>query len=1279
MPFVQQAQNAAASGSTLVLTPPATTTAGSCLVICWVGGGGTSGIASIAGGGTWSLAKASPGGNYFAEIWICPNASAVTDVTITFNAAGGPEMATLAEFSGLETSPLDTTNNNWDGGAGSTTPTTGSATPTTADNVAVGMVGAGAGLSAGPSGGFTGLDVASSGTIRCHSAYKIQTAATAAEAGWTLAESAGWDAAIIILKATPVSGSDKTGTDALAIAEVQTIMTTPDESIALTEVSPTVTTDITNQDLVSSDSLTLTDVAASPIPPADTGVPTVTGRVDWWDSGAFTDPLDDVSSYLLSDRLTRGRSTDHAGDAIGSRTFRLRNDTGRFTPDRNWHDNPSFEVDTTGWAVTAIASLLAAGTSIAKVVDNAPSAGSSAGEAVLPATLTAGVAYEIPHKFRAGVPYQIEVYLKSMSGATSVEAGLASSGSPADLALSSGAITTSWAAKSFAWTPSADHDNVVFFVRTNAAAAATVRIDRVQINPGSSVNAYLEAPTKGLLIPGRPVHLYATWLGVDYPLFFGRIERISPIPLSYDVEVVCYDQLRRYQETDVVVAAHDFVQRSAHDMRVAVLDELERGTRNLLTNPSFETNTTGWSVGSPDTVSRITTDAAAGAGSACGEFVALTGARQLALSVRLAPVFFAGQVYRLSVYLRTTAGSATWRIGLGTDFGTGSANAERDVTVTTAWQRFTLTYTMPATVEAASSALALWIESSGAGTVRVDGAMVTRGQALHPYSDTGSGRWPNWCGNGSFDGGALNGWYDGWTNLVGNPSFETNTTGWSVAGDAFVGAATSITRVASSPQYGTARADVAGAPNSGAFYAISGTFVAGVTYRAFVYARVSAGAGSLRVGIGSQGTPTDKAESASIATSTNYQQIAVSWTPTADRTDAHLYVKLMDGSTTMIDGAAVFRRDPTSAVDPVYADTGPGGGGSFTGNRTLSATAKYGSKSQSFDTPATAGAGRVYDFNHIGAYLPAQAFTASVWIRPSSNMPYKVGFAANKGDGTFDEPTAATGTATAGVWTQVTVTWTPSAERSANVAFDLVLYVYQTDATARTVLLDGIRVIPGSSADDFEMTHWSLAAETDVYSTAASLAGTGLGALTQLNRLTLSRHYARPTMSDPFYEYVVGSRDDLADKAIAETIVDTGVGGVEDLSPWQLDRRAIINVVPVVFAGGTEYYSDEASVDRYEPRPGSTISGGQFFTDRIVPDVVGPALVDRYKDPRARPQLRRSQKFPNLLARQVDDLISVSAARLKVATQPYLIVIWDLDIQEAGLVWRATYTLEEMP
>lgn len=1009
--------------------------------------------------------------------------------------------------------------------------------------------------------------------------------------------------------------------------------------------------------------------------------PVTTVRIDWSGDGAFTQAIDDVSARVVGALgWNRGRSADFSAEAQGSASFTLRNDDFRYTPDRNWHDNPSFEGGTTGWSAAAIASLTAAATSISQVTDNATGGGSKAGEAVLTATLNSGVAYAIPHKFRSGVTYSVTVWLKSMSGNLNVRAGLASSGTPADIASSGANITTSWAEYAFTWTPSADRTDAVFFVRTTTAAAATLRIDAVQVNPGAAANAYLEAPTKGQLVPGRPVHIYATYSAVDYPLFFGYIERLAPDPEDRTVSITCYDVLRRLAETDVVVAAQTFTSRSARDFRREVLEDFERGTRNLISNPEFATDTADWFTSG--TLTRITTDGPpVAAGTTCGELVTTAVDQLAAQYARLTPVFLAGQVYRLSVYLRAPGTIVEAKIG----FHAGGVETLVTVTPSAAWARYTVTLTMPSTVSASmSTSLRAIVKLPAAGTIRIGAVSVTRGQALYPYAATGAGRAPNWVGNGSFDAGVLNGWHNAWTNLCSNGDFETDVAGWTEAADAFNAAGASApTRITTHPYYGSASMQLSttAVASSGAHIVLSGTFAAGRTVR--VYARVGYYSvnGGVYVGIGSQGTPADKAEQLQSVTPTAYATAySFTWTPSANRSDVHLYVRQQAAAsgTMSVDGVAVFLRSASATTDPPYAPSGPGGGGVPVTAVAISTTARWGAKSQQADTPATATAGRVYDFAHLGGYfVGGRAYTLSLWLRPTSNMPYKVGLSANKGDGTFDEAST-TGTATANVWTQITLTWTPSANRSAEPTFEtffVVGFVYQTDATARTFLIDGVRVIPGSSADDYEMAHWSLDVEGDVYDLSADLSGSALAALSTINAATLARHYIRPEMASPFYTYVSSSRDSLAAKASAETFDGVDFAGVA----LEIDRATIVNIVPVYLStGATVYYGDADSTARYGPRPTGTLGTGTLVLDSTIADAVGPALIARYKDPLARPQLTRSSQFPSQLARELDDLVVVNTTVAHISGAKYLILALSTTVS-SPMLWETTYTLEEFP
>ncbi len=1231
-------------------------------------------------------------------------------------------------------------------------------------------------------------------------------------------------------------------------------------------------------------------------------VPVPTLRVDWNNDGNFGEAINTVHPLDTPPlQYTRGRSGDFTTDATGQMTFTLDNTDNAYSFDRNWCDNPSFEVNTSGWATAALAGATSAATSITKVTDNAPSAGTSAGEVVLPATSGAGVSYPLPYRFRHGVQHSVAVSLKSVSGSTSIAAGIGASYAAACLATGpvaywrlgeasgtsaadatgnghtgtyvasptlgvagaltgdsdtavtlngstqyvsvptstalnftgpftlacwlkttaatsmlmtkgttsqfsyamwingdhharltlwhatnelayegvgtavvddgawhfvvavndganmliyvdgvlgvgsttvggytwytsstaefeigrradgygplagsvdepaawnralsaaevlglwsagqdgvttgAGTITGAWAAYTFNWTPTVDTTAVSFFLRSTAASAATFRVDAVQVNPGPAPNAYIEAPTKGQLVPGRPVHLYATYNAVQYPLFFGYIERITPDLQKRTVTITVYDVLRKFGEILTVVPANAYIQRSARDMRIEVLSDYERGTINLCNNGSVESAITGWSTGgSGGSIARITTDAAPGLGTACAQLTATTNVRA-EFALRLVPVVFAGQPYRISVWLKSVSGGTSWTAGIYAGTWTGAGISDRILTTTGAWARYTFTVTTTA-AGSASAGFTFFLLASGTGVLNIDGLMVSRGYADPAYTTTVSGRWPNFCGNGSFDGGALNGWYDSTANFCTNGNFETNTSGWSGAGDSFVAAST-IARSTAQHYIGAASMSVTSAvvTNNGGYYALTGTFKSGQVYQVSAYCYCG---GNGLFGIGSNGTPSDKAQVSTSALA-SWVLYTTTWTPSSDRSDVHVYFSTAVNTTSYIDAVNVVKYDTAfgSQVWP-YMATGPGAGASSNpagiigqANRGTSSTAKYGSLSHYVTTPAVAGAGRVYDFNHIGPYfLSGQPYTVSMWVNPTVGGTIRVGMGAVAADGTMDEAYT-TPTLTAGVWTQATATWTPSADRSSAAALTVIAYVMQTDANLRTIYIDWVRVIPGSSADNFEQPYWNIpaAAESDQYGASASLSGTALAGLQQLNNLALSRHWISATMSSPYWQYNLQDRNAYAAATSVESYTD-GVGtAAQTVAPPELDRQAILNAIAITTtAGPAEYYPSEASVEQYGYRPASALSGNPFFANYTVPALVGAALASRVAQPIRRPTFTVENRWPSQLQRDVNDMVFLTVAAWLLWNLYGNIARLTTTVDSSGQHWKTEYQLEE--
>jgi hypothetical protein len=1010
--------------------------------------------------------------------------------------------------------------------------------------------------------------------------------------------------------------------------------------------------------------------------------PTHAVNFDWEGAGTFTATGIDAVRVPMSISQNKGATGDYSGEATGDCTMVFRNDDSYFTRFRNECDNPSFEYDTSGWSVLAVSGLTVAATSITQVSDHATGTGTKAASIVLTGTNNSGVTFAFPYRIRNGVTYSGSFWLKSISGNLHVRAGAAAAGTVANIGSTSSDITTSWANYPFTFTATADRTDVVLFVRTTTAAVATLRVDCIQFNAGSSENTYLDGPSRGQLVSGKAVQWTATHAATDYGRFYGFIEDIRLDPVSNLATVTMFDPLRRYSETDVIVPVLS-LSRSARETRIAALEDFERGNLNLVGhNPSFETDTANWTQ-TGTSLTRITTDYAPLGGTASAQFIASGSGQRAYISARLGAMYFDGEVYRGSVFLHGVSGSTSWRVGLGPNvLGTDLSFT----TTTTDWRRFSVTYKMTADAPA-SPGLILWVESTGAGTVNIDCASVTRGAALYGYSDLGTGRWRNLVGNSSWDGQVGSnpaGYYDAFRNFITNGSFETNTSGWAITGGAFTANALSITRVGSGGFFASSRADVViNTTDAGAFFAITGTFISGRTYDFGITWKKSSGSATGTFGIGSAGTTGDAAFT-SVGVTSSYTTAPLTWVPASNRTDAQFFVRWDTNGTYSIDGAYVFLRDTLASTSSGYVDSGPGGGGVPLSSSVAvtSATTIYGGSSLVGTTTAVANSGFIYDFYQQGLNAPTfvAGVTYSFKVRTDNFGAYKVGISANKGDGTYDEA-ATTGT-TSGTG-DITVSWTPSADYASTQPWQVMFFVYHTAASGVTIHVGGPRVIP-APADDFEMAQWNLAtgAEvTDTYATTATFTGSALAAMLKINELTGSRMWIKYLTVAPWYQICTEDRTTFQSKASVATVSGADVLGSPGLD---VERQQIINLVAVTHATGTEYYgdSDGQSVGTQGVRPApSVIDGALFFADRTIPDLLGPLQVARYKDQHARPRIMLvgdpvGSDYSAIFGIDLQDDFVLNLTASLHRNGEYIVMREEHQVEPAGL-WTVTRACEE--
>lgn len=1015
--------------------------------------------------------------------------------------------------------------------------------------------------------------------------------------------------------------------------------------------------------------------------------------IDWAGAGFGATPYDTVHPQTDEGEgitLARGESVDHQGAAIGSLEFVLPNEDDAYTPDRNWADDGSFETGTAPWSIAAVSGLLAAATSLTQVTDHATGSGTKAGEFVLPATLHAGGYLPLRWRCVAGHDYAFTVWMKRTAGASTVECGVASLGTPADVALAAGTITGAWVAYSGVFTPAASHEDVGLFIRTTAAAAATVRVDALQFNPGTVPNAYIEAPTRAQLAEGRPVLYYATSAGVDKPRFYGVIERLQHALEvgARKVTITCHDPLQALDGIDVSVSGDLLIARTAREMRLAILEDAARGNRNILPNPSIETDVSNWTANA-STFTRVAGDAAPDGGTACGEWVWTSGTAWLTTSTILVPAILAGQYYHASLYLKPVSGS-TAPVLQAVDLSTGSVIAQRTLALAAGWNRYPIVIPVQASIQGFYGGIGVRLVATSATTLRVDNAAVTRGKPLYPYEAVGTGRAPNFIGNGSFDWSGLSGWINGWKNLVPNGNFTVDASGWNVTSDSYVAGAASVTRVTTHPKLGAANGKFthAGAASTGGWVNI-GAVVAGEIYDFGGWIRQDSGSNQNTVAtLGSNGTTADKAQVSQLLGSGVWSPFAGSWTVPNNRSDVHLSLSLGNGAEDLeVDGLYVSKRDPSaSGANTVYSDTGPGGGMVAPASRAISSSQRHdGMRTLAVTTPATARAGMLYDFSHVGPqFAAAQPFTLKIAVFAADAMPYRIGLGAAVKDGSgnyagsWDENDA-TGTLTAGAWNELVVTWTP-ATQVAPLAFASGAWVMQTDATARTFYVGRARVIPAGSADEFELPEWgglaNGAEDDDVFLQGAPVAGTALSALVKVNDVTGSRHRAEPLTTAPYWRYTVEDRDSYAQKTVAKTISED----VDSFGPLDVERSSYVNVVEITWLTGSDVVADEVNVGRFGPRFGDVVEGSAFYATRDSPAAVAEAFIDRYKYGVARPTMEIADgAWAYLDDVALSDLIAVNLELFRLRGSRWIITHIGRTAYAGGAHERATVELESYP
>lgn len=159
---------------------------------------------------------------------------------------------------------------------------------------------------------------------------------------------------------------------------------------------------------------------------------------------------------------------------------------------------------------------------------------------------------------------------------------------------------------------------------------------------------------------------------------------------------------------------------------------------NFAQYPSFETGTTGWvAAGTASPTLAQLSDSTSFAGTNCARATATVAAGTMIVAESTyRTTVSTGQTWTASAYVRGTPGiTVQARIG----WSGGSTVLGTAVTLTSSWQRVSVTATVPASITAMAAAVVSGTASVAVGSVMdVDAVLIEAGSALAPYFDGAS-------------------------------------------------------------------------------------------------------------------------------------------------------------------------------------------------------------------------------------------------------------------------------------------------------------------------------------------------------------------------------------------------------------------------------------------------------------------------------------------------------------------------------------------------------------
>jgi len=162
------------------------------------------------------------------------------------------------------------------------------------------------------------------------------------------------------------------------------------------------------------------------------------------------------------------------------------------------------------------------------------------------------------------------------------------------------------------------------------------------------------------------------------------------------------------------------------------------GVTNLIANPNFETNITGWVAGDNGTVSRSTATGTFYSGVASLKISSNTGSSDYWANTNSPwPLVTAGQPYTASIYVRSEV--YTTRMHICIDWLDASNAVTRseseDFSINTSWSRAYLTATAPANAVKAAITLRNFKAGTGSEAVFYDNALLHQASSIYSYFD----------------------------------------------------------------------------------------------------------------------------------------------------------------------------------------------------------------------------------------------------------------------------------------------------------------------------------------------------------------------------------------------------------------------------------------------------------------------------------------------------------------------------------------------------------------